>query len=95
VWQVDYNVGDALWDWIFELDEAIKCDMLKFLKVSKFVSTFSLTFFPPILQKYYVVQIVKSRLKVSLKISICKFYSYVAFWKGLGHDLISWTHVMQ
>jgi hypothetical protein len=44
---------------------------------------------------YYVVHIVQSRLKVSLKILICKFYSYVAFWKGLEHDLISWTHVMQ
>jgi hypothetical protein len=33
-------MDDALRDCPFELHEGIKCDMLKFLKVSKVVSTF-------------------------------------------------------
>jgi hypothetical protein len=35
----------------------------------------------------------KSKLKVGQKNLIWKFHSYVAFWKGLGHDLMNQTHV--
>jgi hypothetical protein len=59
LWQVDYKIGDALWNCLFELHEEIKCDMLKFLKVSKFVSTFLKPYFQSSLQNLLVCPIVK------------------------------------
>ncbi len=43
----------------FELHEGIKCDILKFLRVSKVVSTFFKTYFQSTLQNLLVFHIVK------------------------------------
>jgi len=59
LWQIDYNVGDALRDCPFELCEGIKCDMLKFLKVSKVVSTFLKAYFQSTLQNLLVCRVVR------------------------------------
>jgi len=56
---VDYKVGDALGDCPFELHEGIKCDMLKFLKVSKVVSSFLKAYFQSTLQNLPICHVVK------------------------------------
>jgi hypothetical protein len=43
---------ESMGDCPFELHEGIKCDMLKFLKVSKVVSIFFKTYFQSILQGF-------------------------------------------
>jgi hypothetical protein len=53
------KVGDALGYCPFELHEGIKCDMSKFLKVSKVVSTFFKRNFQSILQNWPVCHVVK------------------------------------
>jgi hypothetical protein len=94
LWQVNQKVGDALGDCPFELQEGIKCDMLKFLKVSKVVSTFLKTYFQSTLKNLPVCLLWESRLKVGQINLIWNFHSYVVVWKGLGHDLMNQTHVM-
>ncbi len=51
--------SDALRDCPFELHENIKCDKLKFLKFSKVVSTFLITYFQSILQNFPVYHVVR------------------------------------
>jgi len=84
-----WKVDDALWDCPFEIHEGIKCDILKFLKVSKVVSNFLKPTFNLLCKICQLVTLWKGRLKVGLKKFNWKFHSYVAFWNSLGHDLIN------
>ncbi len=56
---MDYKVGDALGDCPFELHEGVKRDMLKFLKVSKVVSSFLKAYFQSTLQNLPICHVVK------------------------------------
>jgi hypothetical protein len=53
------EVGDVLENCPFELHEGIKCDMLKFLTVSKVVSTFLKIHFLSTLQNLPICPIVR------------------------------------
>ncbi len=57
------KVGDALGYCRFDLHEGIKCDMLKFLKVSKVVSTFFKTNFQSTLQNLPICHVVKKYIE--------------------------------
>ncbi len=89
MWQVDYKIGDALWDCPFELHEGIKCDMLKFWKFQKLYQPLLKLTFNLHCKICQFVQLWESRLKVGFKKLIWKFHSYVAFWEVLGHDLMN------
>jgi hypothetical protein len=57
------KVGDALGYCPFDLHEGIKCDMLKFLKVSKVVLTFLKTNFQSTLQNLPICHVVKKYIE--------------------------------